>query len=77
MCFSHASIAMTKATRGKALFHLTPRSLPRSKVTAGTQAGTWRLELKQMPWGKAAYWLAPDGFLNLLSYISQSHLPRG
>lgn len=29
------------------------------------------------PWGDTAYWLAPNGFLNLLSYTTQSYLPRG
>ena len=39
------------------------------------QVGTWRQELMQRPWKGAAYWLAPHGFLSLLSYRSQDHSP--
>ena len=39
-------------------------------------AGTWRQELMQRPWKGAAYWLAPRGLLNLLSYRTQDHQPR-
>ena len=30
----------------------------------------------QRPWRDAAYWLAPYGFLSLLSYRTQDHQPR-
>jgi hypothetical protein len=31
----------------------------------------------QKPWRDAAYWLAPPGLLNLLSYRTQEHQPMG
>lgn len=51
---------------------------PRTQVEAGRfkiefqgrnsiRAGTWRQELKQGPWRIAVYWLAPHGWLSLLS----------
>jgi hypothetical protein len=41
-----------------------------------SRVGTWRQELMQRPWRDAAYWLAPHGFLSLLSYGAQDHQPR-
>lgn len=32
-------------------------------------------KLKQGPWRNTAYWLASPGFLSLLSYTIQDHLP--
>ena len=40
------------------------------------KAGIWRQELMQRPWRNAAYWFVPYGFLNLLSYTPQGHLPN-
>lgn len=40
------------------------------------RTGTWRQELIQRPWRGAAYWLAPHGFLSLISYRTQDHHPR-
>lgn len=34
-------------------------------------------ETGQRPWRNATYWLAPQGLLSLLFYITQDHLPRG
>lgn len=42
----------------------------------GVRAGTWRQELKHMPWRKAAYLLAPPGLLSLFTYKPQDHLLR-
>jgi hypothetical protein len=48
-------------------------------ITKGSQgrnpnrAGIWRLELMQMPWRDAVYWLVSHGFLNLLSYRTQDY----
>jgi hypothetical protein len=48
-------------------------------ITEGSQSrnssktGTWRQKLMQRPWRDAAYWLAPHGFLNLLSYNTQEY----
>ena len=39
--------------------------------------GTCRQELTQKPRRGDAYWLAPYGFLNLLSYRTQDHLWGG
>lgn len=39
-------------------FHI---SLPLREVRVGSQARTWRQELKQTPWKKGAYWLTPQG----------------
>jgi len=51
-------------------------------ITEGTQdrnttrAGTWRQELKQMPWSGAVFWLAPHVLFNLLSYKIHDYQSR-
>jgi hypothetical protein len=42
-----------------------------------TQDRSRRQELELRPWGSIAYWLAPHGLSNLLSYSTQDHLPKG
>lgn len=39
-------------------------------INAGTQAaqGIWSQELKQSPWRRAAYWLAPYSLFSQLSH---------
>jgi hypothetical protein len=49
-------------------------SLKEVKSKISNMAGTWRQEV--MLWRDAAYWLAPHGFLSLLSYRTQDHQPR-
>ena len=39
--------------------------------------GTWKQEMDQKPWRRTAYWVAPCGFLSLLSYTFQEHLLSG
>ena len=48
--------------------------LTRPHHSSGTQAGTWRQELKQRPWGNAAYWFVLYSLLNLFSFSMRSHL---
>ena len=47
------------------------------EVRAGSQARTWRQDLKQRPWRNAAYVLAYPDLLSLLPYITQNYLPQG
>jgi hypothetical protein len=42
-----------------------------------SREGTWREELMQRPWRTAINWLAPYGFLSLLSHSTQHHQTRG
>lgn len=42
-----------------------------TKVKIGTQGNNMETGLKQGPWKKVAYWLAPKAF-----YTSQNHLHR-
>lgn len=41
------------------------------------EARTVRLHLKWKPWRITACWLALYGFLILLAYTTQDHLPKG
>jgi hypothetical protein len=36
------------------------------------RAGTWEQELKQKPWRRVAYWLAPHGLLSLPFMLSRT-----
>lgn len=44
--------------------------------TKRSQGRNLRQELKQKPWGNAAYWLSLRGVCILLSYTPQDHQPR-
>lgn len=41
-----------------------------------SRPGMWSQGLMRRPWRGAAHWLAPRGFLSLLSSIIQNHLTR-
>jgi hypothetical protein len=60
-------------------FHITSQFsiIKGSQDRNSSRAGTWRQKLMQRSWGSAAYWLAPHGLLNWLSYRTQDLQLRG
>ena len=56
------------------MFHHT--TLRSHSGTEEVRLGAWRQELKQKPWRNTAHWLALNGLLPILSYVTQDHLPR-
>jgi hypothetical protein len=48
-----------------------------SQARSTNRAGIWRQELKSRPGTGAAFWLAPHGLLNLVSYASKDRLSQG
>ena len=48
------------------LFGLQVTAYHQGKPRQGFQAGTWRQDLKQRPWGGTAYWLVSHGSTSLL-----------
>ena len=72
---------MTKKQVGKERVYLPYTSLllfiiEGSLDRNSNEAETWRQELMQGPWRRAAYWLVPYGLLSLLSYRTQDCQPR-
>lgn len=61
---------MTKHNSGKG--SLADRLSPKE-----AKAGTCRQELKQRPQRNVAYWFSLCSLFNLLSYMTEDHLPRG
>lgn len=61
----------------KSLFGLLwSKPIKKSYIRNSNQAGIWRLEPIQRSWRSTAYWLAPPGFLSLLSYSTSYHQAR-
>jgi hypothetical protein len=72
--FTEITDTMTNSNLGRKgfIFSYSVRS-----IMKGSQGKTpWR-RLKQKPWRDAAYRLVPRGLLNMLSYTTQDHFPRG
>lgn len=61
----------------KGVFWFTPPHQGRKSGQELKQCRNPRQELMPRPYRNASYWLAPHGFLNLLSYRTQDHQPRG
>lgn len=47
------------------------------KLRQKPEAGNWMSKMKQRRWRNVDYWLVLNGFLSLLSFIPQDHLPSG
>lgn len=52
------------------------RVLHEGKYRQELRAVNWYQELKQRPWDNIAFWLAPIGLFNLLSFTFQDHHRR-
>lgn len=76
MRFSIA-VANTKSNTGRKKMFLPHRLVyHRGKSERQFKWGrSWGQELMQRPWTDVAYWLAPHGLHNLLSFSTQDHQP--